>query len=199
MSAIAENLRRQRLPLLTFAAVLILGATAWAVVSETTSEHLTRSQDTIAAPAIEQASWKVDYSFGRRYGKLSKVEEARLATQKEKAAVLVQDLYDGIFLEPARLQELVQRSFTVDASRSFDTKALGFPSGAQDVRTTKREAHLAMDATTASSAIGRVTVVAEADLDDRTAQIKHESTLWMERGANGWRVIAFDVKQKPLK
>lgn len=199
MSAIAENLRRQRLPLLTIALVLVLGASAWAVVSQATSDDLTAPGDSSAAPASDQAKWKVDYTSARRYGKLSKAQQARYAAQREKATVLVQDLYDGIFLEPARLPGIVKGSFTTDASRSFEAKGLGFPNGAQEVKTTKRTVNLALDATTASTAIGRVTVAAKANLDNKVVRVEHESTLWMERNENGWRVIAFDVRQNPVK
>ena len=199
MSAIAESLRRQRLPLLTIAAVLVLGAVAWTLIARTTSEHLTQRDSSVAAPAIEQADWKMDYSEARRYGRLSKAEQARFDIQKEKAAVLVQGLYDGIFLEPARLETVIKDTFTADASKSFEADRFGFPGGASDVKTLKRTAHISMDAVTADTAIGRVSVIAQADLDDRIVRIKHSSTLWMERKDKGWQVIAFDVQQGPTK
>jgi len=199
MSAIAENLRRQRLPLLTVAALLVLGAAAWTVLSLTTREHLTTTRGPSPAPAVEQAEWKIDYSSGRRYGKLSKAEQARFATQKDKATVLIQDLYDGIFLEPGGLAAVIETSFSEEAAGSLDTSRLGFPPVAREVKTTKRTAHIALDATTAAAAIGRVTVLAQAHVNERPIQIKHESTLWMERDEKGWRVIAFDVKQTPVK
>ena len=199
MSAIAESLRRQRLPLLTIAVLLLLGTIAWVYLARTTSEHLTQPDYPVAAPAIEQADWRFDYTEARRYGKLSKAEQARYAEQKQKATALVQDLYDGIFLEPARLKDVVKDSFTADASKSFKTDHLGFPSGANDVRTLKRTAQLALDAVTARSAIGRVTVLAQADMDDRVVKIEHRSTLWLERSDKGWQVIAFEVEQGPAK
>ena len=199
MSAIAESLRRQRLPLLTIAAVLVLGAVAWVVVSETTSKHLSQSDYPVAAPAIEQADWNISYAAEGRFGKLTKSQRDRYATQKEKAAVLVQGVYDGIFLEAARLEQLVEDSFSSDAARSLETSKLGFPRGATDVKTTKRRARIALDASTADYAIGRVTVLAEATVDERNIEIEHRSTLWMERGDSGWKVIAFDLEQGPSR
>ncbi|MBW3594163.1 MAG: hypothetical protein KY391_01185 [Actinobacteria bacterium] len=199
MSAIAESLRRQRLPLLTIAVVVAVGTIAWALVSRATSQHLTRPDYPVAAPAVEQAEWKIDYSAGGRFGKMTKKQSARYAAQKARAGSLVQALYDGIFLDPAGLKATVKESFAADAARSFDAERLGFPSAATDVKTIRRTARIALDARTAAHAIGHVAIVAEARLEKRTVQIKHTSTLWMERSDNKWRVIAFDVTQKPAK
>lgn len=199
MSAIAESLRRQRLPLLTIVAVLVLGTTAWVLVSRTTSEHLGRPDYPVAAPAIEQAEWRVDFTAQGRFGKLSNAQRDSYAAQKEKAAALVQGVYDGIFLEAARLEQLVKDSFSSDAARSLDTAKLAFPSGATDVKTTRRRARIALDASTADFAIGRVTVLAEASVGERLIEIEHRSTLWMERGSDGWKVIAFEMEQGPTK
>ncbi len=198
MSAIAESLRRQRLPLLTIALLVALGMVAWTFTSRTTTSSVTAPAAPVAAPAIEQAEWKIDYSTARS-GKLTKAQQQRYAEQRVKAATLVRSLYDGIFLEPARVEEIVKQSFTSDGARTFRPDRLGFPSGARDVTTVTRKADIALDATTTRAAIARVAIVAEATLGDRTEDIDHRSTLWMERGENGWRVIAFDVKQGPAK
>lgn len=198
MSAIAENLRRQRLPLLTIAGVLVLGTAAWAVIARTTSDHLTRPAASTAAPDAAQAEWKFDYSQART-GKLSKAQQAKYAVQKQKATILVQDLYDGIFLEPGRLPKVIKTSLAAEAAKSLRAERLGFPSGSSDVTTIKRKAHIALDSTTSKAAIGRVMVLAKANVGDRRVKIEHQSTLWMERDEKGWKVIAFDVKQKPVK
>lgn len=198
MSAIAENLRRQRLPLLTIAGVLVLGIAAWAVIARVTSDHLTRPATSTAAPENEQAEWKFDYSQART-GKLTKAQQARYVVQKQKATVLIQDLYDGIFLEPSRLPAVIKTSLAASAAKSLRAERLGFPSGSNDVKTIKRKAHIALDSTTTKAAIGRVTVLAKAKVGERPVKIEHQSTLWMERDEKGWKVIAFDVKQKPVK
>ena len=198
MSAIAENLRRQRLPLLTVIAVVVLGAVAWVLISRTTADHLTNPSYPSAAAAVEQVKWEIDYKAEGRFGKLSKAQLAAYATQKEKVGALVEDIYDGIFLDPARLDELVKQSFSADAARSFDAKKLGFPPGATEVTATERSAHIALDSGTADFAISRVTIVAEATVEEKTVTVEHESTLWLER-SDGWKVIAFDLEQGPAK
>lgn len=199
MSAIAQSLRRQRLPLLTIALVLLLGTVAWAVVARMTSDHLTEPDHPVAAPALEQAEWKFDYSQAKRFGKLTKDQQARYAAQRARATTLVQSLYDSIFLEPALLSDLVKEAFSAEASQSLRIDRLGFPSGSNEVKTVKRKAHIALDSTTTKTAIGRVTVVAEGNVGKRTVEIEHHSTLWMERDEKGWQVIAFDVEQGPAK
>lgn len=199
MSAIAESLRRQRMPLLTIAAIVLLGAVAWAAVSRTTADHLSRPDYPVAAPAIEQAEWRIDYAAQGRFGKLTKDQLARYAAQKVKAAALVQGVYDGIFLQAARLQQLIRDSFSADAARSLEAQKFGFPAGATDVKTTRRRARIALDAGTADYAIARVTVLAGGTVGKRTVEVEHRSTLWMERGEGGWKVIAFDLKQAPSR
>ena len=199
MSAIAENLRRQRLPLLTIAACIVGGAVAWVLISNATSQHLTTPDHPVAAPAVEQADWRLEYTAEGRFGKLTEAQKARYAAQKEKVAVLVQSVYDGIFLEPSRLKDVLKSSFSAAAADSIHTDKLGFPNGATEVRTTKRRAHVALDAQTADFAIGRIEVVAEAKVNDRTVDVAHRSTLWLERADAGWKVIAFDLEQGPAK
>ena len=199
MSAIAENLRRQRLPLLTIAACIVGGAIAWMLISSATSEHLTNPDYPVAAPAVEQADWRVEYAAEGRFGKLTDAQKARYAAQREKVAALVQNIYDGIFLEPTRLNDVLKTSFSAAAAGSIHTDKLGFPNGATEVRTIKRRAHVALDAQTADFAIGRIEVVAEATVDDRTVDVAHKSTLWLERADAGWKVIAFDLEQGPAK
>jgi hypothetical protein len=36
-------------------------------------------------------------------------------------------------------------------------------------------------------------------MGSKTEKVDHRSTLWLERSDNGWKVIAFDLKQSPAK
>ncbi len=199
MSAIAEGLRRQRVSLLGFTIAMLVGAAAWAVISRTTAEHLTASDYPVAAPDVEQAAWEVDYSSTGGFGQVSKQAKARYSTEKMRVGDAVTDIYDGIFLTPATLPEVIKRSFTIDAARSIDVKKLGFPAGASDVTTTTRAVEIALDATTARFAVSEVTIVAEASVENRVVEIKHQSTLWLERMEGTWKVVAFEVEQGPRK
>lgn len=201
MSAIAENLRRQRLPLLTIAALLVATVSVWVFLSQTAADHRASTDPdlSVAAPSVEQASWKLQYSAEGRFGKLTNAQRDAYANQKENVTALITGIYDGIFLEPARLAEVIKSSFSNDAARSLEAKELSFPGGATDVTTTRRRAHIALDAQKADFAVGRVTVDVEATLDKRTLNIEHRSTLWLERADGAWKVIAFDVEQGPAR
>lgn len=201
MSAIAENMRRQRLPLLGLAVVLVamLGAGIWVLVSQAASDRSGQPRYPVAAPAVEQAPWRFEYSAEGRFGKLSKAQRDRYAAQKEKVAALLTTIYDGIFLEPSRLERAIRDSFSSDAARSLDTKGLVFPNTATDVKATRRWARIGLDAQGADFAVGRVKVVAAASVADRPVKVEHRSTLWLERANGDWKVIAFDVEQGPAR
>ena len=199
MSAIAENLRRQRTTLLALLLALILGAGAWVLVSRTTAEHLTAPDYPVAAPEIEQAAWEIDYSRSAAGGKLSKADIARYSTERKRVGEAVTDIYDGIFLAPAELDDLVKRFFTSDAARSIATERLGLPEGATDVTTTERRARIALDVGTSDFAVAEVLIEAEAIVGERDVKVTHDSTLWLERIDADWKVVAFDLEQGPAK
>ena len=199
MSAIAESLRRQRTTLLTLAIAVVLGGAAWVVISQTTAEHLTSPDYPEAAPAVEQAPWRIEYSDSGKLGGLSNQEKARYAIQRKRAGDVVTDVYDGLFLDPARIDDLLKTSFSSAAASSIDVKKLGLPEGATDVTTTKRKAQLGLDAATANFAISEINIVIEAHVGERDVEIQHKSTLWLERMDNDWKVVAFDLEQGPVK
>ena len=199
MSAIAESLRRQRLPLLTLVAVLVLGAVAWSLISQTTADHLTAPEHPVAAPASQQVPWDVEFTPRGRSGKITKDVKGRYDTQKARAAVVVQGVYDALFLQPSQLDDLIKRTFTEDAARSIDTRKLGLPPAATEVTTITRHAEVGVDVETADFAVAQVKVVATAGLEERDVKVEHRSTLWLERNDNTWKVIAFDLKQGPKK
>lgn len=199
MSAIAESLRRQRTTLVALAIAIVLGGAAWVVISQTTAEHLTAPDYPEAAPTVEQAPWQIEYSDSGKLGGLSNQQKARYSIQRKRAGDVVTDVYDGIFLDPARIDDLLKSSFSPEAAREIDTKKLGLPSGATDVTTTKRKAQIGLDAATADFAISKVSILVEAHVGDRDVKVQHESTLWLERIDNDWKVIAFDLEQGPVK
>ena len=200
MSAIAENLRRQRYPLLTIAALAVLAAGIWIMLFQArAADHNTQSDLPVAAPAVEQAPWKIQFSAEGRFGKLSKAQRESYANQKENVAAVVTGIYDAIFIEPAKLDEAIEATFSRDAARSLAAKDLSFPTGATEVTTTRRRASIGLAADNADFAVGKVTVFAEATIGERQVDVEHHSTLWLERADGDWKVIAFDVKQGPAR
>ena len=199
MSAIQESFRKQRTPLVAIAIALLLGAGAWLVISQTTAEHLTNPEYPTAAPSIEQAPWKVEFSKSGRVTGLSNKQQARYTLQRDRVGDVVTDIYDGIFLNPAQLDDLIKRFFSSEAASSIGKAKLGLPAGASEVTTIKRKAEIGLDASTTDFAIAEVLIVAKATADDREVKVEHSSTLWLERFDNDWKVIAFDLEQGPTK
>lgn len=199
MSTIAENLRRQRLPLLTIGLLLAATTGIWVFLDQSAIDRREATDLPVAAPAVEQAPWKMEYSAEGRFGKLTKAQRGSYANQKENVAALITGIYDAIYLEPARLAQVIESSFSGDAARSLKAEGLSFPGGATEVKTTRRRARIALDAQKANFAVGRVTVQATATVDERTVTIEHRSTLWLELADGDWKVIAFDVEQGPAK
>ena len=200
MSAIAENLRRQRFPLLTIAALLIAAIGVWwLALSQSATHHESGTDLPIAAPAVDQAPWKIQYSAEGRFGKLSKAQRESYANQKENVAGVLTSIYDAVFIEPSQLDDVINASFSRDAARSLTAKDLSFPTGATEVTTTRRRANIGLAADNADFAIGKVTVFAEAKVGERRLEVEHHSTLWLERADGDWKVIAFDVEQGPAR
>jgi hypothetical protein len=199
MSTIAENLRRQRLPLLTIGLLLAATTGIWVFLDQSAIHQRERTDLPVAAPAIEQAQWKIEYAAEGRFGKLTKTQRESYANQKENVAALITGIYDAIYIEPAQLAKVIESSFSSDAARSLKAEGLSFPSGATEVKTTRRNARISLDAQKANFAVGRVTVHAAATVGKRTINIEHRSTLWLELADGDWKVIAFDVEQGPAR
>ena len=199
MSTIAENLRRQRLPLLTIGLLLAATTGIWVFLDQSAIDRREGTDLPVAAPAVEQAEWKIEYSAEGRFGKLTKAQRESYANQKENVAALITGIYDAIYIEPSQLAKVIQSSFSGDAARSLKAEGLSFPSGATEVKTTKRTVRVSLDAQKANFAVGRVTVDAAATIDKRTVNIEHRSTLWLELADGDWKVIAFDVEQGPAR
>lgn len=199
MSTIAENLRRQRLPLLTIGLLLAATTGIWVFLDQSAIDRREQTDLPVAAPAVDQAPWKFEYSAEGRFGKLTKTQRDSYANQKENVAALITGIYNAIYIEPAQLAQVIESSFSSDAARSLKAEGLSFPSGATEVRTTRRSARIALDAQKANFAVGRVSVQATATVDKRTVDIEHRSTLWLELVDGDWKVIAFDVEQGPAR
>lgn len=89
--------------------------------------------------------------------------------------------------------------FRGPARGAFRRSGAGVPEGAKEVRTLRRTARVTIQATTAKRAAASVTVIARGMVDGRDFKIRHRSELWLERTKKGWKVIAFDIDQRPMR
>jgi hypothetical protein len=145
---------------------------------------------------VEQADWKVSFSRAGRSGRLSKRAVTRLRAQRPRLTSAVRAASDAMFLggdTPA------SSYFRGPARGAFRRSNAGAPEGAKEVRTLRRTARVAIQATTAKRAAASVTVIARGVVDGRDFKVRHRSRLWLERTKKGWKVIAFDIDQRPMR
>jgi hypothetical protein len=89
--------------------------------------------------------------------------------------------------------------FRGPARGAFRRSGAGVPEGAKEVRTLRRTARVTIQATSAKRAAASVTVIARGMVDGRDFKFRHRSELWLERTKKGWKVIAFDIDQRPMR
>jgi hypothetical protein len=145
---------------------------------------------------VEQAGWKVSFSRAGTSGKLSKRAVTRLRAQRPRLTTAVRAVSDAMFLgggAPA------SSYFRGPARGAFRRSSAGAPEGAKEVRTLRRTAQVTIQATTARRAAASVTVIARGVVGGRDFKVRHRSQLWLERTKKGWKVIAFDIDQRPMR
>jgi hypothetical protein len=151
-------------------------------------------------PKITHARWRVDKFPAGAVGGMTKAEVRRLKAQGPKVGRLVRSLYDTLFLEPERLGRVVRASFAGSAARSFlSLDSSGPPDRATRVKLVTRKARIGIDAQASKHAVASVTVAARGSASGRSFRLVHEATLWLERWRRGWRVIAYDLEQRPVR
>jgi hypothetical protein len=145
---------------------------------------------------VEQAAWKVSFSRAGTSGKLSKRAVTRLRAQRPRLTTAVRAASDAMFLgggAPA------SSYFRGPARGAFRRSNAGAPEGAKEVRTLRRAARVTIQATTARRAAASVTVIARGVVGGRDFKVRHRSQLWLERTKKGWKVIAFEIDQRPMR
>lgn len=150
-------------------------------------------------PKVEHARWRVGKYLAGSVGRTSRAERRRLRTQGPKVGTLVRGLYDTIFLRPDRLRPVVRSTFAPAAARSFlRLRAVGVPAQASRFELLSRRARVGVDARTGARAVASATVQATGRVGRHIFRLVHEGTLWLERSHSRWRIIAYDVTQKPV-
>jgi hypothetical protein len=148
---------------------------------------------------IAQAPWRVSAFPAGNLKHLRRPDKRLIRDQRPRLARFVRGLYDALFLERGAARAIVRNRFTPAAARSFvASRHLGAPPDAADVKTLARRATIGIQAPGARRAVALVRVRARGRVGARRWRVTHESTLWLERAGRGWRVIAFDVEQRPV-
>jgi hypothetical protein len=148
---------------------------------------------TIAAPEVEQAAWKIQARPMGTLAKPSRKDRRRAADAGRRVGVVIKEVYDALFLEPAGLRGAVRANFTRSAGAALLGAKSGLPRTARDVKTIVRRAEISVQVPRTRHAVAEVRVVAKGRAQARF-RIVHEATLYLER-RSGWHVIAFKLNQ----
>lgn len=144
----------------------------------------------------EQASWEIrTYVVGGRYvdGAPKTTPEA---VERDLSEVIT-GIHDALFLRPSRLDAVTKKYFSSAAAKVFGKTKIGIPKNADEVQTTHRFARIGVDGAGAGRAAALVQVAAKGKAGSQTFRSSAESKLFLERTDSGWKVIGYEVQQRP--
>ena len=145
---------------------------------------------------LPQAPWRIRTHPAGVVDKVSKAQAARIKQQRPQVTALVKRVYDALLLHPGRLRSSLAENFTPAAAAALRRSGAAV-SEAGLVSTAKRKAEIGIQAA-GGPTVAIATVSLEASFAERPERVvEHQATLWMERGKNGWQVVAFEVDQGP--
>ena len=146
------------------------------------------------AEAVPQARWNI--TPAKTMSHATKAQSERVRRQRPRVTELVKSVYDAMFVHPDRLGATLDQSFRTEAARALRRSGAAVPASGL-LRTTSRRAEIGIhSAGRPMFAIASVSLKAEP-VDGSAEPLAHSSTLWMERSRNGWKIIAFQLKQGP--
>lgn len=196
MSTVVSSDRRIWLPLLLSMAVIAAAMVAVLNLPTTTSGVALLSP---VHPTIPQAPWRIKAHPAGSLGKIKPKHLKFLEDREPAIKSLIRDVYNAAFIDRDSLKSVLNKNFLGDAAAALLKADVGFPSGASEVRTLRREASVAIEAAHGTHAAASVHVLARGQLGDKTLRLAHRSLLWLEKSDDGWRVIGFEISQGPTR
>ncbi len=170
------------------AVVLLIAAVAiLLLMNPTNKKNAGRGVSRGAGP---QAEWKfTSFAVG---GKKVPGDQAQAIEQ------LIRRWSEAVYLYPADLRNATQRYFTASAADAFRSSDFGLPKDAREVQTKRRVARIWIDVDGDRRAAARVEVIARGQSSSGEFRSASSSHLWMEREGQTWKVIGYEVDQRPL-
>ena len=157
-----------------------------------------RGHSASRAPAVipvATSAWEIR-AFGAG-GKVPGSEKRKIARGGSEVASIVRSLYDALLFGRGDLEKVARAHFTAPAAAALAGARIRLPSGLRDVAVSTRSANIGIQARGAARAGVRVNVALQGTNDEGLVRLSHRATLWLERQSGRWRVIGFDVNQKP--
>ena len=144
----------------------------------------------------EQAAWQIStYVIGGRYVQ-GAPKTAPQAVERELSDVITQ-IHDALFLRPSRLDAVTKKFFSSAAAKVFAKTKIGIPKNADEVQTTHRLARIGIDAAGTNRAAALVQIAAKGKAGSQRFRSSAESKLFLEKTDSGWKVIGYEVDQRP--
>lgn len=220
MSVSAPSLNKQWLVAssATLVTVVLIVAAAWGPSRSSSQalDHAEPGHGTVAAPRVEQAAWKIDTFPAGLTKKVDKHDRARFNTQRAAVTAIVREVYDALFLHPGKITETIAKDFAIRARRAVAATKAALPRGARNVQILKRTAHIGLQGNLARQAVATASISLKGETPKKSYgsarvgigapsaasvpfRMVHRSTLWLERGDSGWKVIAFDLRRVPRR
>jgi hypothetical protein len=153
----------------------------------------------IAAPGVRQARWRITTAPAGVAGKLERNEKRRVRAQGRVLSPKIRRLFNAMFLYPKDVRAVVKRLFSASAATALKRSGAGLPRKAKDIKLLRRVAHIGIDASGASRAAAEVRVVAKGVAGDKRFRLQQEANLWLSRQARRWKVIGFEIAQRPWR
>lgn len=180
--------------------VILTIATTIALV-DLPGEHLlsrggSEGDGRVTAPALPQATWEMNVHAAGVEGRLTPAQKKAIENHRPELRSLVKRIYDSLFLHPNRLPDTLRENFSEPAAVALRRAGAGATDPGR-VATTLRRANIGIQAAGARMAVASITVRALGEGTERP--VLHRSALWLERARRDWKVVAFQVRQAPLR
>ena len=147
---------------------------------------------------LDQPGWRITaYSVGSRF--LGDADRKVSPKVRRDLVTIVKTVHNTMFLAPHRVQKVARQYFLSEAAKALTKSKVGIPRAAREVKIVSRRARIGVDAAGQSRAAALVNIVARGRAGGKEFGSATESRLWLERGDGGWKVIAFQVDQHPVK
>lgn len=143
---------------------------------------------------LPQAAWKIGV-FPSTVGRPTKAQRRIVAKHRDKLNELVREVTDAIVLRGST--EGVRGRLSAPAADRLERSKLLLPEGMGAVETLRRRARVGVDRKAAHAA-AEVVVAFKGTLAAKQMKLLQRTTLWLERGPKGWKVIAFSGERKRL-
>lgn len=198
VSVVAPLQKRPWVAVATTVTVALLVTAGAAVLVQPAKRLLSRGGTAAEekAPELHQAVWDFQTRPAGATAKITKQHSMALRRQRSAIRRTVKSIYNALFLDPRSLRPVLKNHFTPAAATSFKRAGAGVRA-AGTIRTTYRGADIAMD-----PAAGVRRAVANVSLRavevGRGRRVIHRATVWLQRPKKTWKVVAFEVSQRPL-